>query len=269
MEELDRAIAFDRRVSAGGALETIAIPGGQVRLHPGLPTVHVLNAVALDAPLPPQFDASALATLADRWLGHLGHRYVCADDGQAAEQLVGELTSSGWHLDRTLYMVLRDQPHTRAEDPRARRVSEAELDALTLAVLAHYDYMPATSAELPALLTRAQALMRAGTTAWGFAAGYGGGLQSMCTLFLDPDLDGVRIAMVENVGTLPQYRERGLAKAAVSAAVAAAEDWGAELITVPADADDWPQLLYHRLGFEPVGTQLNFTRREAAATSAT
>jgi GNAT superfamily N-acetyltransferase len=91
----------------------------------------------------------------------------------------------------------------------------------------------------------------------------------MCTLFLDPDLDGVRIAMVENVGTLPQYRERGLAKAAVSAAVAAAEDWGAELITVPADADDWPQLLYHRLGFEPVGTQLNFTRREAAATSAT
>jgi GNAT superfamily N-acetyltransferase len=129
--------------------------------------------------------------------------------------------------------------------------------------------MPDTSAGLPALLTRAQALMRAGTTAWGFAAGYGGGLQSMCTLFLDPDLDGVRIAMVENVGTLPQYRERGLAKAAVSAAVAAAEDWGAELITVPADADDWPQLLYHRLGFEPVGTQLNFTRREAAATSAT
>ena len=197
MEELARAIAFDRRVTAGGALETIAIPAGQVRRHPGLPTVHVLNAVALDAPLPAGFDASALAALADRWLGHLNHRYVCVDDGQAAERLAGDLTGTGWQLDRTLYMVLRDRPHTRVDDPRARRVSEAELDALTLAVLRHYDYGPDTSTELPGRLTRAQALMRGGTTGWGFAAGEAGGLQSTCTLFLDPDLDGVRAAMVE------------------------------------------------------------------------
>ena len=117
MDELARAIGFDRRVTAGGALETIASPEGQVRLHPGLPTVHVLNALALDAPLPVRFDASALSVLADRWLGHLGHRYVCVDDGQAAERLVGDLTGSGWHLDRTLYMVLRDRPHARVTDP--------------------------------------------------------------------------------------------------------------------------------------------------------
>ncbi len=87
------------------------------------------------------------------------------------------------------------------------------------------------------------------------------GLQSMCELYLDSDVDGVRMAMVETVGTLPAYRERGLAKAVVSAAIIAVRDWGAELITVPADADDWPQVIYAGLGFEPVGTQVQFTLR--------
>jgi hypothetical protein len=30
---------------------------------------------------------------------------------------------------------------------------------------------------------------------------------------------------------------------------------------VPADADDWPQVIYAGLGFEPVGTQVHFTLR--------
>ena len=49
----------------------------------------------------------------------------------------------------------------------------------------------------------------------------------------------------------------------VGAAIAAARDWGAELITVPADADDWPQIIYAGLGFQNAGTQVQFTRRGA------
>ena len=55
--------------------------------------------------------------------------------------------------------------------------------------------------------------------------------------------------MIEEVGTLASHRERGLAKAVVSAAIRSAGEWGADLIVVPADADDWPQLLYAKLGF--------------------
>ncbi len=40
-----------------------------------------------------------------------------------------------------------------------------------------------------------------------------------------------------------------------------ADRWGAELIVVPADADDWPQLMYAGLGFEPLGRQVTLTRR--------
>ena len=113
-------------------------------------------------------------------------------------------------------------------------------------------------------LVAAQRAMRAGTTARAFAAGEDGGLQSMCTLFLDGDVAGARTAMVEEVGTLPSHRERGLAKAVVSAAIRSAGEWGADLVVVPADADDWPQLLYAKLGFEPIGIQCSFTLRRAA-----
>jgi GNAT superfamily N-acetyltransferase len=63
------------------------------------------------------------------------------------------------------------------------------------------------------------------------------------------------------VGTLITHRRRGLARAVVLAAVAYAGGWGAEMIVVPADADDWPQVMYCGLGFVPVGRQVGLARR--------
>ena len=70
----------------------------------------------------------------------------------------------------------------------------------------------------------------------------------MCALFLDDDVNGRRVATVEEVGTLVAHRRRGLARAVVSAAMSHAGRWGADLIVVPADADDWPQLMYTGAG---------------------
>jgi mycothiol synthase len=69
--------------------------------------------------------------------------------------------------------------------------------------------------------------------------------------------------MIDEVGTLMTARGRGLARAVVSAAIDAAIGEGCDPIFVPADADDWPQLLYAKLGFEPLGTQVAFTLRQA------
>ena len=100
------------------------------------------------------------------------------------------------------------------------------------------------------LLADAQALMRATTPSLRFGAvGPGGEPASTCTLFLDEDVGGRRVATVEAVATLRDHREQGLARAAVCAAMRAAGAWHADLIVVPADADDWPQLLYASLGF--------------------
>ena len=268
MDELQRALELDRRVALRGAERTIEIPEGWVVLHDQLPRVHTLNMLILGAPLPMTLDAARLESLADTWLGQLGHRFVRIDDPTGAARLTSKLLTAGWQRQRTVFMVLRADPRAALVDPRARQISDAELDAVMLANFEHYDYGPDASPELVGELVRAQREMRRGTPALGFGAGEDGGLQSMTTLFMDPDVDGARVAMVEQVGTLPDYRERGLARAAVSAAVAAAGAWGAELITVPADADDWPQLLYAKLGFEPLGIQVSFTVRRPPAAGA-
>jgi GNAT superfamily N-acetyltransferase len=264
VDELDLALTLDRRVHLGGGLETIEIPEGFVVLNRDLPGVYALNSLILPAPLPGDIDAAALAALADRWLGHLNHRFVRLDDSEAGERLAPELLDAGWERSRTVFMVFRGDPRAAVRDPRAREISNAELDAVMLANFEQFDYGIDTSPGLPQRLVDAQTAFRAGTAARRFGAGEDGGLQSMCTLFLDPDVAGRRIAMVEQVGTVPRYRGRGLAQAAVSVAVAVAGGWSADLITVPADADDWPQLLYAKLGFEPVGIQLSFTLRLAA-----
>ena len=261
MDELSLALELDRRVTIRGGLEVTQIPEGVVIRHRELANVHSLNAVILDAPLPARIDAPALTALADHWLAGLDHRFVRLDDSEAGERLAPELVSAGWERERTVFMIFRGDPGQAPQDPRAREISDAEMRELMVANFKQYDYGQDTSPELPERLVEAHFAVRSGTPALGFGAGEDGGLQSMCTLFLDPDVDGTRVAMVEQVGTFPAYRGRGLAKAVVAAAVRAGGRWGAELITVPADADDWPQLIYANLGFDPVGVQVQFTRR--------
>jgi len=73
--------------------------------------------------------------------------------------------------------------------------------------------------------------------------------------------DGNGIGQVEEVGTLTRARERGYAKATVLAAIAAAQAAGDETIFLTAEAADWPQLFYARLGFETVGEITVLRRR--------
>ncbi len=264
MDAFASALELDRRIAVRGSREATEIAEGWAVRSGDLPNVYSLNMLILTEPLADRFDACALIALADRWLGDLKHRFVRLDDPAAAERVWPELERRGWRRSRTVFMALTSAPRGAIRDPRAREISEAELDLVTQANFEQYDYGPETSAVLVRQLVAAQRAMRAGTTARAFAAGEDGGLQSMCTLFLDGDVAGARTAMVEEVGTLPSHRQRGLAKAVVSAAIRSAGEWGADLVVVPADANDWPQLLYAKLGFEPIGIQCSFTLRRAA-----
>ena len=60
--------------------------------------------------------------------------------------------------------------------------------------------------------------------------------------------DGV-VAQVEDVYTVPEERRRGYARALVTKATEVARAAGHELVFIVADADDWPQRLYRRIGF--------------------
>jgi len=69
------------------------------------------------------------------------------------------------------------------------------------------------------------------------------------------------IGQVEEVYTAAAHRGHGLASAVVRAAIAASRERGDELVMIMADADDWPQKLYERLGFEIVDEYRSFTRK--------
>jgi predicted GNAT family acetyltransferase len=58
----------------------------------------------------------------------------------------------------------------------------------------------------------------------------------------------------------PEARGRGFASALVSQAVALARDASQEPIFIVADDNDWPKLLYERLGFRGVGNLWQFHR---------
>ena len=71
--------------------------------------------------------------------------------------------------------------------------------------------------------------------------------------------DGV--GQVDNVATLPDYRNRGLARALVLHAAAESQAAGNDVTFLVADADDWPQRLYEKLGFETVWRHARFLQR--------
>src|SRR4051794_435265 len=72
-----------------------------------------------------------------------------------------------------------------------------------------------------------------------------------------------RVAQIEDVGTLARFRNRGLARATVLAAAAAAVEAGHELVFLVADANDWPVGLYRKLGFDELGGFRSFGRSAA------
>ncbi len=265
MDDLTAAFEFERRITRRAAERWIELPLGWEARHDGLADVHHLNTLLLRAPLPAKVSAAELVALIEGRQGDLPHRRVVLDDEQAGERMAGELLEAGWERDRALYMALGSDPQDALIDPRARVLSEEELRAIQRATLGEDDFGPHTSPGLVDRLVAAQAAVRAGTRALGFGAGQGEEVVSHCTLFCEAEPTDRRVAMIDTVGTLRAHRQQGLAKAVVSAAVRAAGEWGADLIVVPADADDWPQVLYAELGFVSLGRQVGFTRRTSGS----
>jgi GNAT superfamily N-acetyltransferase len=258
------ALAADRAVRRRAALEARPLAEGLAVRHPELYDVHYLNAVLLD-PTPPaqtELGGAEVAALAERCLGDLGHRHVVFNDAGAGERVAAQPALVGWERSRTVYMAFTDDPSELTGDPRARVISESELQALQLTSLREEAPEVDARTGLVARLVATQTRLRTTTPCRRFGAGESGaGPASACTLFLDDDVSGRRVATVEEVGTLTAHRGRGLARVVVAAAVAHAARWGADLIVVPADADDWPQLMYVRLGFAALGRQVTLTRR--------
>jgi hypothetical protein len=223
---------------------------GRLFLTPSLPLVWDSNWAGIEQV---GLEVDEVIAIADAALGGEGfaHRTICALD-EADGRRLGEALEAeparwpGWEAERTRYMVWRG---AEADDPLVREVRLREIEGLRRELIA--EEMPPEVGEPAATVDQLYELNARYAARCGdrwFVAPAEGEPLSACCLYRQGG-----IGQVEDVGTLVRGRERGYAKAIVTAAVAASQAAGDETIFLTADAADWPQLLYAKLGFETIG----------------
>jgi ribosomal protein S18 acetylase RimI-like enzyme len=252
MDEFERAFALMDRLDELTAERLEPTPYGPVVVHSRLNRVHDLNFLRAEDPA----DASAedLAAEAERVQGAAGiaHRRVNLRDEAQRERLEPGFVRLGWKPERFVLMVQR-RPPDRPTENEVREVDEPTLRPLWAEAIRTQPHGK-EEALVKQILEHRRDVGQAIPTRY-FAAEADGRLVAHAELYSE---DGV--GQTENVFTLPDYRGRGLARALVLRGVAESQTAGNDLTFLVADADDWPQRLYEKLGFETVGRYARFLK---------
>jgi ribosomal protein S18 acetylase RimI-like enzyme len=251
MDPWQRAIAVMRSVDERAAEQVIPFHWGRALINRRLNLVHDVNFLIADRL--EGADAAALAAEADRIQGEAGisHRRINVDNRAAADRLSAGFTALGYQPERFVVMV-HQRPPDRPVDTSAVR----DVDWTQLRPERELERREQPWSKQPGLV--AQIIAKQELTASRIDTRYFGVLidgrvVSSCELRTEGDA-----AQIETVETLDAFRRRGLSRAVVSAALLAASAY--EFVFLVADADDWPQEFYGRLGFEPVGIESRFLR---------
>jgi GNAT superfamily N-acetyltransferase len=251
-ERRDRLLAFETGLEAAAAEEVVEAEWGRVVLSPSIPQVWVANMIVLEAE---GLSALQVAGLADEELGGRGleHRYVLVADEEDGRRLATAMLAAGlpgWEVERAEYMV-----HVVGTgDGRGSAAVARESGVDAVAALRHElaregleEVADDPDAVAEELVERSRRLSAVAGDRWFVAPDEGAPASACCLLRREG------VGQIEDVGTLESARGRGLARAAVLAALTASRDAGDEVTFLAADAADWPRLFYARLGFDPVG----------------
>jgi ribosomal protein S18 acetylase RimI-like enzyme len=177
-------------------------------------------------------------------------RLIFVPDPQLGDRLAPWFERAGWRVDRHVVMVQLREPDREADLSVVQELREEDLRPARRQVLSG---QPWATEEVLDHIFAAKRVIGERVRARFFGAVVDGEVVSYSDLYQDgPD------AQIEDVGTLPEQRERGYASAVVLAAIEAARDDAAEFVCLVADANDWPKELYRRLGFDTVGHYTKF-----------
>ena len=197
--------------------------------------------------------ASELASLADRVLGSagLGYRRIFTDSPEIADRLAPQFESLGWKADRLLVMTHDD----RVEEETLPLVAEVEIEEMVPFWENENRSCHPGNDDLVQQLTEQNRIVARSIDCQYFARRLDGRIVSGCQLY---SRGGT--AQIEAIGTLEEYRNRGLASSVIKRAVAEAFHSGHDLVWILAEQDDWPKALYAKLGFNPAGRFCAFRR---------
>ena len=217
---------------------------------PAHPTKWDLNLLVVDDAS--RTTAEELLAEAERCQAPAGLRHRKIEIHRGGDPLLGAFKTAGWSAERMTVMLLRPGADQRGE----ARADVREVEFPAVRDLMEQWYGEAMSAAEARDLADADA-DTARTSGARFFLTERDDLPAACCMLLP----GEGIGQVEEVYAAKPFRGQGLASAVVRAAIAAAQERRDELIMILADADDWPQRLYERLGFETVDEYRTFTRK--------
>jgi ribosomal protein S18 acetylase RimI-like enzyme len=177
-------------------------------------------------------------------------RLIFVPDPEIGDRLAPWFKRQGWRVDRHVVMAQLREHQREADLGVVRELGEERLREARRQVLSG---QPWATDEVLEQIFAAKRLIGERVRARFFGAVVDGEVVSYADLYQDG-----ADAQVEDVGTLPEHRDRGYASAVVLAAIAAARSDGAEFVCLVADANDWPKELYARLGFDTIGNYTKF-----------
>ena len=250
MSDFGRAFEFMTNADMAGSRRE-AFRFGTAVFTPERPLRYDSNYLLVEN-VPEGVTAAELVEEADRVQGaaRLPHRLLLFRDARLGGRFAPELEQSGWRFERHVLMSQQRPPERHAD---TSIVTEVTADTIRPARERQIRSYPWGTPEVARQLLDAKAHIP--VEARFFAVLVNGDVASYADLYLDGD-----VAQVEDVATLPEHREHGHATAVVLRAVEEARAAGAGLVFLVADADDWPKVLYGRLGFDEIGENIKLVK---------
>ena len=252
MDEFRRCLDFIEGQEERSANRIEPFPGGRAFINTELPIVWDINFLRVEKPVrswPP------LTQAADELQGGagLGHRKIVLPDEEWTEDLRNEALRSGWEVTPLIFMVRRRAGRRRSEVP-VREVTYEEMRSLRETLARRQPW--ATEEEDVRQVLEANRRWGERVDARYFVAEVDGHLAAGCDLYR-----GQGLAQIEDVETMEEHRNRGLASAVIHAAARAAlEDQADPILFLIADENDWPKVLYEQMGFETVGRRFQLLK---------
>jgi GNAT superfamily N-acetyltransferase len=246
--QLEHALAFMRAGLAATADAVRPIDAGIVVSTPSLPAVWAVNQVRVAEAL----TFEELVELAEQQLAGSEYRQIAVEHQQAGPELERAFRAARWKVERDVVMVMSGPAERRAD---TSVVDDAGEDEMLELMRRWYEHDEPTPTEVEQLVEFGRREARAlGDRLLGVRSG-DGRLVAITKLRSDGST-----AQVEDVYTVPEARGRGFARALISRAAELARDGEHDMTFIVADDEDWPKLLYERLGFRPVGHLWPFHR---------
>lgn len=254
--QLSRARKFIGAAVRRQARRVVELPYGFAVLDARFPRSYDHNKLMVTAPVDPAVASSD----ADRVLGGAGlpHRLVSVL-GSIEAGWAQQWVAAGYEHATEVIMAHTGAAPDRPADPRIR-VEAVEVQALREPARQEWrERMPDAGDDVIEQLAARRVTRLAAAPQVVFLAVRDdrGEIVSSADLYLSRT---DRVAQIEEVVTLSRYAGRGFARAILADALSRARSAGCDLVFLVADADDWPQRLYHRLGYLAVGDGHTFTR---------